>query len=78
MQAEIQHRCRPGHYLAPDRCFGTKRGDQQRRHQAPNLPANRAARRGLAYDCNDSDLGIEKVQLTILNCKIASRDPASK
>ncbi|WP_233214931.1 DUF1589 domain-containing protein [Rhodopirellula bahusiensis] len=29
MQAEIQHRCRPGHYLASSRCFGTKRGDQQ-------------------------------------------------
>ncbi|WP_236618473.1 DUF1589 domain-containing protein [Rhodopirellula europaea] len=26
MQAEIQHRCRPGHYLASSRCFGTKRG----------------------------------------------------
>ncbi|WP_236696315.1 DUF1589 domain-containing protein [Rhodopirellula islandica] len=49
MQAEIQHRSRPGHYLAPSRCFGTKRGDQQRRHQAPNLPANHLARRGLTY-----------------------------
>ncbi|EMB14468.1 hypothetical protein [Rhodopirellula europaea] len=34
------------------------------------------ARRGLAYVWHDSDLGIEKVQLTILNCKIAGRDSA--
>ncbi|MEP0062264.1 MAG: hypothetical protein ABJK10_13775 [Rhodopirellula bahusiensis] len=62
--------------MAPSRCFGTKRGGQQQRLQAPNLPAIHHARRGLAYVWHDSDLGIEKIQLTILNCKIAGTDSA--
>ncbi|MEO9592297.1 MAG: DUF1589 domain-containing protein [Rhodopirellula bahusiensis] len=49
-QAQIQHRCRPGHYLAPSRCFGTKRGGQQHRFQTSNPPAIHRVRRGLAYD----------------------------
>ncbi|MCR9207199.1 MAG: DUF1589 domain-containing protein [bacterium] len=72
------HRSRPGHYLAPSRCFGTKRGGQQHRLQALTPLAIHRARRGLAYVWHDSDLGIEKIQLTILNCKIAGRGSASK
>nr|WP_286766251.1 hypothetical protein [Rhodopirellula sp. UBA1907] len=35
--------------MAPSRCFGTKRGGQQHRHQALNPLAIHHARRGLAY-----------------------------
>ncbi|WP_461505460.1 DUF1589 domain-containing protein [Rhodopirellula baltica] len=52
---------RPGHYLAPSRCFGTKRAVQQPRQQAPNLPAIHLAMSNMAYIRGGSWAEIKKL-----------------
>ncbi|CAD75184.1 MAG TPA: DUF1589 domain-containing protein [Rhodopirellula baltica] len=49
LQTNLPRPGRPGYYLAPSRCFGTKRGVQSPHRQAPNLPAIHHAMSNMAY-----------------------------
>ncbi|EGF27249.1 protein containing DUF1589 [Rhodopirellula baltica WH47] len=49
LQTNLPRPSRPGHYLAPSRCFGTKRGVQSPHQQPHNPPAIHLAMSNMAY-----------------------------